>query len=301
MKQSSKRIATPPQQASPQPAPLPKPGDREKSAIQGSKERVKNRRPRVSLKLAQKEGAGSTLEIGPRHSDGEGWSARIRDAFGTTSLDFAESELGKIAHALAPRNGSISQETANALLAVIDGARPRDEVEAMLVGQMAVTHAFALQLMGRAKRGEEIPQFDSAGNMTVKLLRTFTAQIEALAKLRRGGEQTVRVEHVHVYPGGQAVVGNVTTQRGVGRRGKWRRTPRTEQPASPCLCASASICAVNVRNSFTAMLPAESNCGISSTRFARPINCRAAPAVAAAAVDAPREVRVSRNGRRSGA
>jgi hypothetical protein len=86
----------------------------------------------------------------------------------------------------------------------------------MLVGQMAVTHAFALELMGRAKRVEEIQQFDSAGNMAVKLLRTYVMQAEALAKLRRGGEQTVRVEHVHVYPGGQAVVGNVTTQSGGG-------------------------------------------------------------------------------------
>jgi len=216
-----------------QPEPCPEPSDREKSAIQDSKERLKNRRPRVSLKLAQKEGAGSTLEIRPRHSDGEGWGARIRDAFGTASLDFAESELGKIANALAPRNGSISQETANALLAVIDGARPRDEVEAMLVGQMAVTHAFALHLMGRAKRVEEIQQFDSAGNMAVKLLRTFTGQIEALAKLRRGGEQTVRVEHVHVYRGGQAVVGNVTAAGqpgGGGGEGNGGQPQATEHP-----------------------------------------------------------------------
>ena len=35
--------------------------------------------------------------------------------------------------------------------------------------------------------------------MAIKLLRTYTAQLEALAKLRRGGEQTVRVEHVHVH------------------------------------------------------------------------------------------------------
>ncbi len=81
---------------------------------------------------------------------------------------------------------------------------------------MAVTHAFALELIGRAKRVEEIPQFDSAGNMAVKLLRTFVMQAEALAKLRRGGEQTVRVEHVHVYPGGQAIVGNITAQPGGG-------------------------------------------------------------------------------------
>jgi hypothetical protein len=39
-------------------------------------------------------------------------------------------------------------------------------------------------------------------------------QVEALAKLKRGGEQTVRVEHVHVHPGAQAIVG--TLQHGGG-------------------------------------------------------------------------------------
>jgi hypothetical protein len=35
-------------------------------------------------------------------------------------------------------------------------------------------------------------------------------KIEVLAKLRRGGEQTVRVEHVHLHSGGQAVAGHVS-------------------------------------------------------------------------------------------
>src|SRR5580700_3971270 len=41
-------------------------------------------------------------------------------------------------------------------------------------------------------------------------------RMEVLAKLKRGGEQTVRVEHVYVYPGGQAIVGAVSTQRAEG-------------------------------------------------------------------------------------
>src|SRR4051812_855420 len=49
------------------------------------------------------------------------------------------------------------------------------------------------------------------GNLAVKLLRTYTTQIEALAKLRRGGEQRVRIEHVHVHEGAQAIVGNVVS------------------------------------------------------------------------------------------
>ena len=40
--------------------------------------------------------------------------------------------------------------------------------------------------------------------------RTFVELLSALDRKRgKGGQQVVRVEHVHVHPGGQAVVGNV--------------------------------------------------------------------------------------------
>ena len=44
----------------------------------------------------------------------------------------------------------------------------------------------------------------------MKLMRTYTAQVEALARLRRGGEQRVIVQHVNVNEGGQAIVGAVS-------------------------------------------------------------------------------------------
>ena len=47
--------------------------------------------------------------------------------------------------------------------------------------------------------------------MCNKLMRTFTMQMETLKRHRSSGEQKVVVEHVHVYAGGQAVVGNVKT------------------------------------------------------------------------------------------
>jgi hypothetical protein len=95
------------------------------------------------------------------------------------------------------------QDDVNAALAAIDGVRPENEIEAMLVGQMAATHVLAMKELGHFCRAEKQPQHDSHGSMAVKLLRTFTMQTEAVAKLKRGGEQTVRVEHVHVYPGGK--------------------------------------------------------------------------------------------------
>ena len=42
-----------------------------------------------------------------------------------------------------------------------------------------------------------------------RLLRAYATQVETLRRLRNGGSQVVRVEHVHVNEGGQALIGNV--------------------------------------------------------------------------------------------
>ena len=43
-------------------------------------------------------------------------------------------------------------------------------------------------------------------------MRAYATQVEVLRRLRSGGQQLVRVEHVHVNDGGQAVIGNVKKQ-----------------------------------------------------------------------------------------
>lgn len=54
-----------------------------------------------------------------------------------------------------------------------------------------------------------LPQAESLN----KLARTFNLQLEALKRLRSGGEQKVRVKHVHVHEGGQAIVGSVKASK----------------------------------------------------------------------------------------
>jgi hypothetical protein len=39
-------------------------------------------------------------------------------------------------------------------------------------------------------------------------------QVETYRRQRYGGEQNIRVEHVHVYEGGQAIVGAITSRPG---------------------------------------------------------------------------------------
>ena len=87
-----------------------------------------------------------------------------------------------------------------------------EEVQILILTlQMACTHMATMGVLTRfeggfaAERRTEV--FASA---STKLMRTFVSQVEALRRLRQGGSQFVRVEHVHVNEGGQAIIGNVT-------------------------------------------------------------------------------------------
>ena len=104
------------------------------------------------------------------------------------------------------------------MLAVIKGIEPQDQVESMLAAQMAAIHMATMTFARRLAHVDNIAQQDSAERAFNKLARTFTTQIEALKRYRTGGQQTVRVEHVTVNEGGQAIVGNVTGGRGAPKK-----------------------------------------------------------------------------------
>src|ERR1700687_1072503 len=64
-----------------------------------------------------------------------------------------------------------------------------------------------------------------------KLSRTYATLLEALNRHRGKGQQKVTVEHVHVYQGGQAIVGNVEHPGG-GFHSKLEVQPRAKQIAN---------------------------------------------------------------------
>ena len=75
---------------------------------------------------------------------------------------------------------------------------------------MAVTHALTMRSLGNLNHSNEIQQQDSNALTVARLTKAFASQMDALGKLRRGGEQRVVVEHVHIHAGAQAIVGAVT-------------------------------------------------------------------------------------------
>jgi len=97
----------------------------------------------------------------------------------------------------------------NAALAMIAAAAPQNEIEGALAVQMACTHTAAMAVLAKIDRlGTErgIALFASAA---ARLLKAYAMQVEVFRRLRHGRQQFVRVEHVHVNDGGQAVIGNV--------------------------------------------------------------------------------------------
>jgi hypothetical protein len=119
----------------------------------------------------------------------------------------------------SPDAESRAVETVNEGLALLHGINPQNALEGMLAVQMVGTHNIALEMMRRAIiKGQSSEEVNRKINLSTKLLRTFTSQVEALQKMRNRGQQTVRVEHVTVNAGGQAIVGNV--KNGAGRGGR---------------------------------------------------------------------------------
>ena len=187
-----------------------------KTKARADEARLRNEQRHARAQVAFKM-TGDELTIGPAHDDLRVWNETVLDAFGTSSRAFANREISRFLESLrGTGQRHAPQDDVNAALAAVDGTRPENEMAAMLAGQMAVTHALAMDMLSRTKRAGFIDEMHAYGALATKLLRTYTMQTEALGKLKRGGEQTVRVEHVHVYQGGQAIVGAVSTQRAEG-------------------------------------------------------------------------------------
>ena len=132
------------------------------------------------------------------------------DTFGTDDPDMVATLQGQ---ALSLLGKDVAK--ANGSLAMLHGINPRDALEGMLATQMVAVHNMTMEMSKRAMLDEQTVEGVNSGiNRATKLMRTFTAQMEALQKYRTNGQQTIQVQHVQVNDGGQAIIGNVKTGGG---------------------------------------------------------------------------------------
>ena len=82
----------------------------------------------------------------------------------------------------------------------------------MLAAQMVATHEAAMECFPRGLPWPNRPSPAASWGLKYgdRLVRSFAALTDALNRHRGKGQQVVRVEHVTVQAGGQAIVGTVT-------------------------------------------------------------------------------------------
>jgi hypothetical protein len=180
-------------------APLPattlEPTEAEQAEVCAHAKRKKARRQTPRFAVDRQEGAKFTMMPADVHPSAA--PARLMNAFGITNLDLAECLTAQIINTthLRSSNEPVAEGTLNAALAAVTGITPQDEAEAMLAAQMVGVHWLAMDLLRKAN---DRARLNDAGNMAVKLLRTFAGHLETLKRYRSAGEQRVVVQHQHV-------------------------------------------------------------------------------------------------------
>jgi hypothetical protein len=90
-----------------------------------------------------------------------------------------------------------------------------------LAVQLIGVHEAATSFLHQATvEGQTVEGADRNVLRATRLMRLFTEQLDAMAKLKgRTSQQKVTVEHVHVHDGGQAIVGAVNGHQAAAAEG----------------------------------------------------------------------------------
>lgn len=216
------------------PKPPHQPTEHERAAARRlmAKRAAKPEAPTLTAKVS-----GRSTNIAHSHSDAVIGELLLLEALGTTDREFYDGFVVQLGTAASRNGGGVDVRTLQFMLAVVKGIEPRDQLESMLAAQMAAIHVASMSMAARLALAEMRPQADSAQNALNKLTRTFAAQLEALKRYRSDGAQTIKVQHVTVNEGGQAIVGNVSQGGGAAdkNRGQLHEPYRApaERPALP--------------------------------------------------------------------
>ncbi len=118
-------------------------------------------------------------------------------------------------------HGDDADVAMNAALQLLVELRPQNSLERLLLAQLISCDKAASQCLSIGFNETNNPEAKRKYlGLGVQFQNVLIRQVEAISKLRSGGNQVVRVEHVTVEAGAQAVIGNVTRGGGVAGVGE---------------------------------------------------------------------------------
>lgn len=134
--------------------------------------------------------------------DSKSLQKALKRATGTSNLATGEWILRKIAYGMTAEKHDTRLNDVSALLPAL---HPKDESEALLLGQFLALQDSGMKCLRLANLPEQgFYHQERLLNLANKLLNTANQTMQTVLKYRSGGQQTVQV--VHVYNEGQAIV-----------------------------------------------------------------------------------------------
>ena len=142
-------------------------------------------------------------------------------ASGVKDLDLASRIIDQVSRIQAVWPSGNASEALQVATELMLEFKPESLTESLLTVQMIGVHHAAVSCLQRmALQMKSSEELDAGARVSIRLMRLFMEQLEAMAKLRgKTGQQKVTVEHVHVHQGGQAIVGAVTATKREGEGG----------------------------------------------------------------------------------
>ncbi|MBW2109398.1 MAG: hypothetical protein JRI36_12155 [Deltaproteobacteria bacterium] len=142
-------------------------------------------------------------------------AAKFKETLGCSDIDLQNFFSDQLSW-LFPRvfqGGQINKEMllhyANVWSGLLHNLKPQDVLETMLLIQGIGLHNLMIESTRRAMMTSDHERRDMFVRQSLRLSRTFAGLIESLKKYRSGGQQKIRIEHVTVKDGGQAMLGNI--------------------------------------------------------------------------------------------
>jgi hypothetical protein len=165
-------------------------------------------------RLRQRDRHGGDVLLAPK-AELQAHKAAFREVFGETLSDeFVDEMLTRLDSALAPGPWDVLEPaTLNAAIAIIASVKPQTELEALLAVQIVAAGFTGLKFLRHSQRHLDEAFIGVYGGYATRLLALQLELTRTLDKHRCGHKQTVEVQHVHIHPGGQGVVGIVNSSK----------------------------------------------------------------------------------------
>lgn len=139
----------------------------------------------------------------------------IKNATGTSDLAIGEKILNKVSRGMTME---ASVDRLNEVSALLPSVHPKDETEALLLGQFLALQDSGIKCLRLANLPDQgFYHVERLFLLANKLMNTANQTMQTLLKYRSGGQQTVQVVHVHNE--GQAIVAqNVSSHEGIRKK-----------------------------------------------------------------------------------